>query len=229
MVDQDPVSIGKGLSDIPEFQPDRKKSRRDRHRRQTTPERPKAPTASERSSEVAQRWMDLAEGFGYRLPFNTNWLAHQISDRVVHDQRFKPFLGEGRHDDVVRWLLKMVDLFWKEYVQEGDTNATVANVFFDDAWDDVREYAFDSLRAAYLKEHGVRRPRKDWLEENPEDVASAQELQEGLRKIRFDAWLEEAVAVSKEPIPELRKLEPRHREMLKSRREQRGKTDEGRH
>lgn len=143
------------------------------------------PVASERSSVVAQRWMDLAEEAGFNPPFNANWLAHQISARTVKDDRLKKMLKVGRHNDVQRWLIKMAEKFWDEYVDDSIRNKDLSGFFLDEAWEDVRDYAFICLRAAYLKEHGVAKPP---VEANPWYET---QIHKQLKEAKLKAWLEE--------------------------------------
>lgn len=163
-------------------------------RRWEQEQKTKAPTASQRSSEVAQRWVDQAEAAGYHPPFNANWLAHQISTKVTKDPRMVPYLEEGRHADVQRWLDKMTDKFWDEYVDESISNRDLSSFYLDEAWEDLREYAFISLRAAYLKEHGRRVP--------PPESSPYYETQvhKQLQEAKVKSWLEENA--KSEPLPD---------------------------
>lgn len=148
---------------------------------------PGLPVASPRSSEIAQRWVDLAEERRVAVPFNANWLAHQISVKIGSDPRMREYLEFGRHEDVKRWGIKMAEKFWDEWVQASDKPKDMSHLFLDEVWDDVRDYAFDCLRASYLKEHG--RPVAP-----PEPVPQTEGLIEDLRTARFQQWLEEAAA-----------------------------------
>lgn len=223
MTDKDAVSISKGLSDKPDYRDEPRKKRTRTHRqRSSTSERPKAPVASERASECAQRWMDLASEHGYRLPFNTNFLARKISDRVSGDKQLMQFEGTDREDDSRRWVLKMVELFWSEYVKPEDTNANVSDVFLDLCWDDLRDYAFTCLRAAYLKKYGIRRQRPDEESEAAEERRNAQaRFDEERKNLKMEAWLEKCKDQIGKPPPTFRKLDDKHREVLKSMRERR--------
>lgn len=212
----DPFAISRELRTAPQYEGNSRSGRRDRPRLDRTPIKDRLPPASTASSEVAQAWVDLAEKAGYRLPFNVNFLAHRISERVVKDPRLRQMLLDGREDEVRRLVLKMVDRFWAEYVEAADTAANVANVFLDLVWGDLRDYSRDCLRAAYLLEHGKPRERGD------EDAPHYEtELEKDLAALRMRAWLstnEEA-----EPSQEHRELDPSRGEVLRSAREKRSK------
>lgn len=177
------------------------------------------PPAKLWSSDVAESWMASASLAGFEPPYNVNYLATEIEIRASRDPHLQKLREEGREDDVHRWVAKMAELFWKtspvdgfSYVRAGDTAGKVKEIFLVDVWEDLRQYAFDSLRAAYLKEHGrVKRP-PEYL---PYEQTEMHELLQKVRAQEFLAMEENA----RETTRELHKLDERTRAVLSSAKE----------
>lgn len=191
--------------------------------RQSSPQTPKT-VASERSSMLAQRWYDLGEAEGFAFPYNVNFFAVALQRKVETDKEIKPFLDADKHDQVQRWIRKMIDLWWDPVDEEGsggyltgDINQSNAKDFFlDKDWDDLRDYARSCLRAAYLKEHHRVAPRPIYTNQQ----AYQAELQEIHDRAVVDQHLRR---LEEDPAPERGELDPEGRKRLRSFRDKRRK------
>lgn len=114
---------------------------------------PRRPTAPPLASEVAQSWMDAAAVAGFDPPYDTNYLALAVQRRVDSDPEIRVMLKD-HPDRARRWLLKMVERWWAEYLTGEVTAHNAKEYFLSNDWIDLRNYARSCLRAAYLREHG---------------------------------------------------------------------------
>jgi hypothetical protein len=140
----------KGSSSEPQ-PPARKKSRRSQDRSER-----RQPLAPERWSMLAQDWYARGEAVGFSFPYDVNYLALALQRTVEADSEIRAFLAKGRHDQVDRWLAKMVERWWEDYTDEAITAKNAKEYFLEIDWDDLRDYARSCLRAKYLLEHGRR-------------------------------------------------------------------------
>lgn len=210
--DRDPGDIGREIDGKPprEFRDQRPGPKKKPRRVVTTPAKSTLPTASPEASECAEAWMREAEARGLSQPFNVNWLALQISDRVARDKEISHRLEitkwDGR-DDVRRWVLKMVQQFWRDVYEDSMPSKDLSWEFLEYWWDALRYEAFKNLRAAYLNKHGV--PRKP-----PEPVDHRTD--EGFlerQRLRIQEMIDTPVR------PPVKRLDERQREVLRSIRE----------
>ena len=189
--------------------------RKPRNRRQNRyPDRKPQPTALPLASEVAQDWFDRGNAAGFEFPFNVNYLALDIQPKIDKDQDFQRLLGLGpeRHDQVRRWMLKMSERWWAEYVNGEVTQRNAKDYFLDTDWPDVKEYARTCLRGAYLKQHGV--PVK------PPEYPRQQEYRAELSSVGRSHRVAEILAEPSAPIVE---VDEEARERLRSWRKRKTK------
>jgi hypothetical protein len=186
------------------------RKKRDRKSRSSAPDKPRQPRAGFEESQVAEAWMREAESRDLAVPFDANWLALQIAERVRVDPEMSRYPDP---DQVHRWLIKMVEVWWKEWTAEGVDRRNASSMFLDVDWDDIRYYARISLRAKYLKEHGT------WVE--PPIYVGQQEYTQTLDEIRTAQRIKEMQKQAEEhPLPQAEVDETR-RERLRSWRERR--------
>ena len=176
---------------------------------------PRQPTANPMPSEVAQRWYDLGNQQGWEFPYNVNFLALAISERIEKDDFLVRVREKQGEDPVRRLLLKMVEVWWRDYINGEVTRRNAKEYFLDEDWDDVRYYAWSSLRAKYLKEHGVRKPLKALADEGD----FGRDLQERLKALRLSQQVEDILA---QPEVDRTPLDETARERLRSFREKHG-------
>jgi hypothetical protein len=141
------------------------------------------------------------------LPYDVNYFALALQRKVENDSEMVHLLGDG--DRVDRWVAKMIERWWAEYVSN-DVHARNAKEFFLDVdWDDLREYARSCLRAAYLKEHGRRVP--------PPEYPNQRDFRQSLDQVENAGSVRRLVetAESDEPLVE-RELDGDRRERLRS-------------
>lgn len=165
--------------------------------------------ASARSLTAAEHWIAAGIRAGVENPSNAAWLSHRIQTKVTRDPEMRPYLDQDLHEQVQRWLAKMADLYWSEYFYEKIKPNEAVFDFLEEAWDDVRDYAKDCLRAAYLKEHGVRVPAPEY---KPREE---QEMQQALSQQRFNEWVQ-SVRDSEKIEVDRPSLDSEHRAMLRS-------------
>jgi hypothetical protein len=196
----------------PSYEPGPRKKHRDRKRSggwDSSP-RKKQPTASPRSSEVAQAWYDAANRAGMDLPYDVNYLALAIQRKVIKDPVFRPLLQAEEFDKVTRLLHKMTENFWTEYVDNGVNAGNVKDFYLQEAWDDLREYARTNLRAAYLRQHGRR--------VDPPEYPRQKEFRDELKTVRVNSQIERMLEVETPAV----ELDETNRERLRSWRQARG-------
>ena len=174
-------------------------------------------TASDRSSILAQQWVDAGNAAGFQFPYDVNFFALALQAKIEGDSEFQKLLRKDEHDKVERWVEKMIERWWAEYLSNEITPANAKGYFLDIDWDDLQEYARTCLRAAYLLKHGTRKQR---------DVVA---LADGKRFRDHMAELEAEQQVSAYVDRTLSKestaleLDPKGRDRLRSWREKRSK------
>lgn len=185
----------------------RERSKKTTTRTQVTPR--KQPPASERSSIVAQEWYDRAVDRGFNLPYNANYLALAIQDKIQNDPRMRKFLAAGRADDVLRWAQRMVSNWWDFYVDEDITQSNAKDYFLGNDWEDLRDWALDNLKSEYNVKHGKRIPPP--LYPNQQDYR--RRLEDIDRQQAINRWLDTHPEQVSEDAP---RLDPKAHERLRS-------------
>lgn len=175
---------------------------------------PGLASKSHRAQQVASSWIAQGNRYGWEFPYNDVWLGNLIHDRVVRDEVLAEMIIQDQIGQVMKVLAKMVDLFWRSYVDDS-VSARNAHDFLFEVWDDLRYYAISSLRAKWLKQHGVHR-EPHGLYEKRED----QEMQKALQEVKTREFLENAQRESEpESGPGLdSETKDRLRSMLSTRR-----------
>lgn len=175
----------------------------------------KHPQASERSSLLAQRWMDAGSAAGFEFPYDVNFFALSLQRKVEGDKAMRDLLLKEDYDKVERWVAKMVERWWAEYVSNEITAANAKDYFLVTDWDDLREYARTCLRAAYLLKHGRR------VTPSVEALAAGRELHDRLaeksRETEVSNYVEQVLTTEEQPL----ELDPKGRDRLRSWREKR--------
>lgn len=203
--------------------PGRKPARRGRHNPATSPGsgRPRQPTASARASELGQLWYDLGNRNGFDFPYDANYFALALQRKIERDPEIKPFLDKGKHDQVSRWIRKMIEIWWAEGNEEGGGYLTneiqprnAKEYFLNTDWDDLRDYARTALRAIYLKQHGKKVPPPIY----PDQQEYQARLDEIRRKAKINPYLRHV-----DEAPERPEVDPEGRQRLRSWREKRSK------
>lgn len=201
-----------GRGSEPRSRRDRQPRARGREFRAAGQSKPKGPVASERASELGQRWYDLAVAEGFDLPFNANYFALALQRKIERDPEMQPFLRAGKHDQVQRWVAKMIDTWWEPVDEDGRggylTNEVTAknakDYFLGEDWDDLRYYARSNLRKDYVMKHGKVAPKPFY----PQQAEHRARMEEIRREASVKRWLklnDEADANPREPIdPEAR-------------------------
>lgn len=169
----------------------RSRTKRDRPARQGfAPARTRLPDADTETSLLAQAWFDAGEERGFSFPFNVNFLALALAEKISKDPVFAKFrqdeeasAGETRDQQIHRWVAKMVERWWAEYADGTITASNAKDHFLEYDWDDLRYYAHSCLRAAWLTEHGVRQARPEYPDQ--------QKHRGELRRIREESTLTE--------------------------------------
>lgn len=159
---------------------------------------------------LAQDWYDRGEVHGFSFPYDVNYFALALQRKIERDPEIKPFLDKGSHDQVQRWVSKMIERWWEEYA-DGTIHAGNAKDFFlGNDWDDLRYYARSCLRAKYLLEHGRRVP--------PPLYPEQKDYQDRLTGIRNRARINEFLRQQEQrpETPEETSLDPEGRERLRS-------------
>lgn len=180
----------------------RKRNRKEPRTKAGFQAKPKTSRASERASHLAQRWYDLGEAEGFSFPYDVNYLALALQRKVEGDKEMRPLLLAGKHDQVERWVHKMIGIWWNAVDEDGHggylTNEinqrNAKDYFLDTDWDDLREYALSNLRMAYLREHGRR--------VSPPVYDNQQKHRERLESLRKEAVVEQHLRTLEEH-PEL--------------------------
>jgi hypothetical protein len=152
--------------------------------RTSEPRRSRQPAASHRASALAQIWYDHGTASGFEFPYDVNYFALALQRKIENDPEFRPYLVKNKHDQVQRWVAKMIEIWWNPVGSDdlggyltGDVSARNAKeMFLATDWEDLRDFAKSCLRAAYLKEHGRR--------VDPPIYGSQQEYQERLSRVR---------------------------------------------
>lgn len=170
--------------------------------------KPRQPQASERSSILAQRWYDAAEQMGFALPYDVNYLALALQHKIETDPEFRPYLLQGHADQVERWVAKMVERWWAEYVDTTIHARNAKDMFLGEDWDDLRYYAHSCLRAAYLVEHGTRVSTPMYPDQ--------QDYHERLERTTQEAMTKRVVAETLEAPSEEHQIDPEGRGRLRS-------------
>lgn len=208
---------GRTPGDPAEKRPRPKRERKDKPQFQAGSGR-KQPTASERSSMLAQVWYDLGEQEGFSFPYDVNYFALALQKKIEHDKEIRPFLEQEKFDQVERWVSKMIEIWWNPVDNDGNggylTNEinqrNAKDYFLDTDWDDLRDYARSCLRAKYLVEHGRRIPAPLY----PEQQEYQQRLQDLRKQHSVDQHLRR---LQDEPEPpERTPLDEKARERLRS-------------
>lgn len=206
------MALKKGGQDQPSAPGKRKRERyRGGGSHESKPEKKKK--ASGRSTAVAEHWISLANAHGIEPPFNANWLALQIADKVNSDPAFREERKIQNFNGINRWLIKMCDKFWGEYVDASVPAKNVGSVFLVEAWDAVRDYAWDCLRAVYLRDHGVRLPHPQY--------PGSEALHEALRQVDRERKFKKILETEERPV-NTKRLDDHRMSVLKSAREKRG-------
>lgn len=154
--------------------------------RSQEPRRNRQPLAPAQASTLGQVWYDHGVQAGFEFPYDPNYFALALQRKIDSDSEFAPYLAKGKHDQVRRWVEKMIDLWWNPVRHDdqggyltGEVTARNAKEYFlGHDWDDLRDYAKSCLRAAYLKEHGRR--------VDPPIYGNQQEYQERLSRVRSE-------------------------------------------
>lgn len=206
-----------GREPRPAYEPRQKKSRPQKSRREYEPSGPKQPTAPPMPSLIAQQWFDLGNQHGWEFPYNVNFLALAIAERVERDKFLVAVRTKQNEHQVQRILEKMVQVWWRDYINGEVTRRNAKEMFLDEDWDDVRYYAHTSLRAAYLKKHGKRKPIKALMDEAQADFG--RDLHERLKALRLNQRIEDILA---QPEIDRTPLDEAARERLRSFREKHG-------
>lgn len=167
----------------------------------------KQPTASERSSVAAQVWYDRGERAGFSFPYNVNYLALALQQKVEKDPRMAPLLVAGEHDKVERWLAKIVANWWDHYVDGSVTSSNAKEMFLGHDWEDVRDWAHSNLRKDYLLKHGKR--------VEPPAYSNQQEYQGRLEDVHRTAQINRYLASQPEEVDH-QPLDPGGRDRLRS-------------
>jgi hypothetical protein len=205
---EDPDDIRRQLSGKP-ARGDQPPAKRQRERKQKFRDEPRTrqPRASERSSIVAQDWYDRGTAQGFPFPYDVNYLALAIQQRVERDPEMQALLAKDEHDKVQRWLAKMVANWWDHYVDGTITASNAKEYFLGQDWDDLRDWALSNLRKDYLLRHGKRvRPTID---------AGSKEYAERLEGIRKRHAVERFLDTHPED-EERPELDPEARDRLRS-------------
>ena len=172
------------------------------------PVKKKQPTAGHLVSAVAADWFTRARSVGMDLPYDENYLALAIQARIDRDPDFR----DRDPGQTKRWLLKMSERWWEEYVDNTITAKRAKETFLETDWDDLKDYARSCLRAAYLRKHGVAKASPEYPRQ--------QEYQDELTRMRVRQRAEELEA--HDDLPEHRVDEGRS-ERLRSWRARRSK------
>jgi hypothetical protein len=197
----------------------RQRSRRPGRRSQPgfPPPRKKHAQASERASILGQMWVDLGTAAGFQFPYDVNYFSLALQAQIEGDSEMQALLQQNEHDKVERWVEKMIERWWAEYVTNEIHSGTAKDFFLRTDWDDLREYARTCLRAAYLLEHGSRRtPSTEYL-------AAGRELHDRLAEMvsqdRATTYAKKTLEAEETPL----ELDPKGRDRLRSWREKRRK------
>ena len=210
----DPLEIGRAASGRP-VRDDRQRSKKARPAarrpdRGRYPERKPKVVAPHKPSMSAEKWVAAGAALGWDFPFDANWLAHKFANRMARDERMRILTAAGREDDAFRLLDKMIEVWWRDYVNGEVTHRNAVDFFLIHDWEDLEYFAYTSLRARYLKEHG--KPRRP-LEQDPDKV---QKYQEELSTLRENQRLSEYVHNLPDEVPEVRRLDENDRQRLRS-------------
>jgi hypothetical protein len=195
----------------------RRKSRRPGQRPQPgfPPPRKKHAQASERASILGQMWVDLGNAAGFQFPYDVNYFALGLQAQIESDPEMQALLQRDEHDKVERWVEKMIERWWAEYVSNEIRSGTAKDFFLRTDWDDLREYARTCLRAAYLLENGSRKTPSDTY------LAAGRELHDRLAEMaaqdRATTYAKKTLEADQAPL----ELDPKGRDRLRSWREKR--------
>jgi hypothetical protein len=178
--------------------------------------RNRQPQASESASILAQAWYDEGAERGFSFPYDVNYLALAIQRKVENDPEMQPFLNKGKHEQVERWVAKMIERWWAEYADNTIHAGNAKDYFLRHDWEDLRYYARSCLRAKYLLEHGRLVP--------PPLYPNQQEYQDRLQEIRQRESINANLRkVEEDDLPERHPVDEQARERLRSFAEKRRK------
>lgn len=207
----DPMNIRREIDGRPPVDRDRPPARTKRQRsarQERTPAKPKRPPASERASILAQDWYDRGEARGLSFPYDVNFMALALAAKIEQDPAMAPYLAKGQHDRVQRWVAKMIERWWEEYVDGVIHAGNAKDYFLGTDWDDVRYYAKSCLQARYLKEHGRRVPAPMYPQQ--------QEYQQRLKTLQDEAKVSRHIQALEEAPAEPPTLDEKGRSRLRS-------------
>lgn len=202
----DPSAIMREMEGRPARNGNQKPTRQKRRGSQQ-PTKAKQPRASERASVAAQDWYDRGERAGFSFPYDVNYFALGLQQKVETDPRMAPLLVAGQHDRVERWLAKIVMNWWNHYVDGSVTASNAKEMFLGNDWEDVRDWAMGNLRKDYLLKHGKR--------VDPPIYAHQQDYQGRLEDLHKTAQIDRYLASQPEEADH-QPLDPEGRDRLRS-------------
>lgn len=169
--------------------------------------RPKRPQAGEEASILAGKWYQTGNRFGWEFPYDENFFALALEPVLAKDDICQRLRDAGRPKDVSRLVEKMIEVWWRDYVNGEVKPSNAKEYFLVIDWEDVRDYSLNSLRAKYLKQHGRPVPAPEY--------PNQQEFQARLRAQETNARLGRMLADA-EDKPEVRPVTPEERARLRA-------------
>ena len=181
----------------------------------------KRPQASERASILAQDWYDQGAALGFDFPYDVNYFALALQRRIEHDAEMRVYLKHNRHDQVERWVSKMIERWYAEYVSNEIHAGNAKDFFLATDWDDLRDYSKTCLEAAWAKKHGKRKAVHRFTDDDNETGVRNREYREELDDLRKRHAVEAYLAqVAEAEAPDVQ-LDEEGRERLRSWRDKR--------
>lgn len=189
----DPVALAREASGKATYQDSPAKQKR-KVRGTPGPIRKGLAPAQASASVAGQQWHDLGVAHGFELPYDANWVAHQIQARFDADGRMQRLKAEGREADAWRLVAKMIEVWWKRYVNEEVNRKNAADYFLRVDWEDCQDFAYSTLRAIYLRDHGKRvappevdRETMEAHQQRLREVADDKRINEFIGQVDMDA------------------------------------------
>jgi hypothetical protein len=113
------------------------------------PERP--AEIPERVWRLTEHWLLCGEQSGIRRAASPWYFAKELKATIKASGPVQQLIRRHGGDVVEDFIRRMVEMFWRDYVDSGNTRSQAVNLFLDDYWDDLVDRIKTQLSVEKIK------------------------------------------------------------------------------